>query len=138
MEDTMTRLLVSLLVPVIMLLLSHMDTMAQQQSGKVYWMSTAVVPLGRLQDYHAFAQKEYVPTQEKYGWRFVAGWQTIVGDIEEVISVAEFDDMNAYLKARVSLLGSPEWKALAPKFDAFIKGARTRLMTALPYYGISK
>ncbi len=129
----MKRLVAFLFVLIGLMLLFQTETLAQQPSGKVYWMSTIVVPLGKLQDYHAFAEKEQFPLQEKYGYRFVAGWQTIIGDIEEVIAVAEFDSMDAYLKARVSLLGSVEWKALAPKIDALSRSVRTRMMSALPY-----
>ena len=129
----MKTLNVLLLVLVILLLLSHSDIRAQQQTGKVYWMSTVVVPLGKLQDYHLFAEKELFPLQEKHGYHFVAGWQTIIGDIEEVIAVAEFDNMDSYLNARVSLLGSPEWKAMGAKLDGLTRGIRTRMLTALPY-----
>ncbi|MEX2116457.1 MAG: NIPSNAP family protein [Bacteroidota bacterium] len=107
--------------------------LAQQPTAKVYWMQILTVSLGKLPDYHTFAEKEMRPLQEKHGYQFVAGWQTIIGDIEEVILVAEFDNMDAYLKARMSLLASAEYKSLQPKVDALLKGIRTRMMTAVPY-----
>jgi len=130
----MKKLILALLVLGVFLLGNRSDSLAQQQSAKVYWMSTVVVPLGKLQEYHAFAEKELVPVQEKNGYHYVAGWQTIIGDIEEVIAVAEFDNMDAYFKARASLLGSVEWKSLGAKIDALSRGIRTRMLTAVPYF----
>ena len=124
---------VTLLVLVIFLFANHPDSLAQQQSAKVYWMATVVVPIGKLPEYHAFAEKELIPTQEKYGYRFIAGWQTTIGDIEEAVVVSEFESMDAYLKARVALLASAEWKAIGPKMDALSRGIRTRIMSAVPY-----
>lgn len=129
----MRTLSVSLLALAILLLMTHTDSLAQQESAKVYVMVTVTVPLGKLPEYHALAEKELIPLQEKYGYRFIAGWQTIIGDIEETIRVAEFDNMDAFLKARVGFLGSPEWKALGPKFDPLSRGIQTRMMSALPY-----
>ncbi|MER3523894.1 MAG: hypothetical protein C4326_07445 [Ignavibacteria bacterium] len=106
---------------------------AQPKAGKIYWMSTATVPLGKMRDYHTFAEKELVPAQEKAGYRFVAGWQTIVGDIEEVIVVAEFDNMDAYQKARSALMSSPEWRSVSASLDSYTRGVRSGLMIALPF-----
>jgi len=129
----MRTLSVSLLALAILLLMTHTDSPAQEQSAKVYVMITVTVPLGKLPEYHALAEKELIPLQEKHGWRFTAGWQTIIGDIEETIRVAEFDNMDAYQKARVSFFSSPEWKALSPKFDPLSRGIQTRMLSALPY-----
>lgn len=128
----MKKLTLTLLAVSMIAVFCQRDVVAQQQGGKVYWMSTVVVPLGKLQDYHAFAAKELIPQQEKHGYHFIAAWQTIIGDIEEVVVVAEFDNMEAYYKARVSLLGSPEWKAMGPKLDALTRGIHTRMLSAIP------
>lgn len=109
------------------------DGIAQQPSGKVYWMSTVTVPLGKMQDYLAFSAKELVPEQEKHGYRFVAGWQTIVGDIEEVVVVAEFENMDAYQKARAGLMASAEWKSMGAKLEGLSRGVHTRMMASLPF-----
>jgi len=78
-------------------------------------------------------EKELAPLTEKHGYKPVATWQTIVGDIEQVISVAEFENMAAYHKARRSLLGSEEWKTLSKKFDALTKSIKSRFLSATTY-----
>ncbi len=70
---------------------------------------------------------------EKHGYKQVVTWQTIVGDIEEVIFVAEFENMAAYHKARLSLLGSEEWKTVSKTFNELGRKIRTRFLSATPY-----
>jgi len=127
---TITRIIGILAV---MLLLNYNDGLTQQLGDKVYWMSTTVIPIGKLAEYHAFNEKEVLPLTEKHGYKRVAIWQTIVGDIEEVITVAEFENMAAYHKARRSLLGSEEWKNLSKKFGELTKNIKTRFLSATPY-----
>lgn len=106
---------------------------AQKLGDKVYWMAITEVPLGKLPEYHAWSEKELVPLMEKHGYYFVAGWQTIVGNFEEVISVSEFESMAAYHEARKSLLGSEEWKTVGNKFNTLTRSVRSSFLSALPY-----
>ena len=106
---------------------------AQQADEKVYWMVTTEVALNNISDFHAFNGKELAPLMEKHGYKSVAAWQTVVGDIEEVISISEFENMTAYQKARVSLLGSDAWKAASKKFGTMVKSTKTRFLSATPY-----
>jgi hypothetical protein len=87
-----------------------------------------------MKEYHAFMEKELMPVQEKHGYHYVGGYQTIIGDIEEVTAVAEFDNMDAYQKARASLMASPEWSALGQELDTLTKHLRTKFAIGLPYF----
>jgi heme-degrading monooxygenase HmoA len=118
---------------VLLLLFNTSDGLTQQLGDKVYWMSTTEVTLGNLPEYHAVYQKEMMPVMEKHGYMHVAVWQTIVGDIEQVIVVVEFENMAEYHKARRSLLGSEEWKALGKKFSGLSKSIKSRFLSAAPY-----
>ena len=117
----------------LLLLPVSQDIGAQQLGQKVYWMATTEVSIGQLSAFHAFTEKEMIPLQEKHGYHFIATWQTIVGDIEEVIMICEFESMAAYHEARVSLLTSEEWKVVGPKFSAMTRGIKTRFLSAAPY-----
>ena len=114
-------------------LLATSGFMPQQTSTKVYWMATIEVAVADLPAYHELTEREVFPLQERHGYHWVAAWQTIVGDIEEVIAVAEFESMDAYLRARQSLLASPEWAEASAKFGEMTRSVRTRLLTATPY-----
>jgi NIPSNAP len=129
----MTRLALVLVVSAALLAISKDSADAQQLESKVYWMATITVPIGKLTEYHTFAEKELMPLQAKHGYKFVAAWQTIVGDIEEVVVVAEFESMAVYHKARMGLLASSEWKATSARLDTFTRDQHTRFMSATPY-----
>lgn len=117
----------------ILILLSQSSGMAQELGEKVYWMSTVEVSISNLQSYYNFNTKELIPLMEESGYTPVASWQTIVGDIEEVIFVAEFENMEAYHNARKSLLSSVDWPNVSRKLDALIKSVHTRLLSAAPF-----
>lgn len=122
----------------VLLLLVPTNSITQQADEKVYWMVTVEVPLAKLAEYHAGTGQESAALLEKHGYHIIAGWQTIVGNIEEVIFVAEFEDMAAYHKARVSVLGSEEWKSLTEKYGVIARSNKTRFMSALPYIPVKK
>jgi len=129
----MKRIALFLSILALLLLPTHHDSSAQQPSQKVFWMALIEVQLGKIPEYHAFAEKELVPLQEKHGYHFVGAWQTIVGEIEEVVVIAEFENMAAYHQARISLLSSEEWKMVSPKMSELTKGIQTRFLSATPY-----
>jgi len=117
----------------ILMLLSFSSGMAQQLGEKVYWMSTVEVSISKLPSYYSFNAKELIPLMEEHGYVPVASWQTIVGNIEEVIFVAEFENMEAYHKARKSLLSSVDWSNVSRKLDSLIKSIHTRFLSAAPF-----
>ena len=117
----------------ILILLSQSSGMAQQLGEKVYWMSTVEVSMSKLQSYYSFNAKELMPLMEEHGYVPVASWQTIVGNIEEVIFVAEFENMEVYHKARKSLLSSVDWPNVSRKLDSLIKSIHTRFLSAAPF-----
>ena len=117
----------------ILIFLSQSSGMAQQLGDKVYWMSTVEVSMSKLQSYYTFNANELIPLMEEHGYTPVASWQTIVGDIEEVIFVAEFENMEAYHKARKSLLSSIDWADVSRKLDSLIKSVHTKLLSSAPF-----
>jgi hypothetical protein len=116
-----------------LLLIGINDSIAQQLGEKVYWMVTTEVPIGKLVSYHSFNQNELQPLMEEHGYMPVATWQTIIGDIEEIIFVAEFESMAAYHQARVSLLSSIDWENTSRKLDSLTKNIRSKFLSAAPY-----
>jgi len=122
--------LTTILLSVVLL---NQNTFAQENGSKIFWMSTIEIPLANLAEYHSFNSGKLAPLMEEHGYNEIATWQTIVGDIEEVIFVAEFENMSAYHKARKSLLGSDEWKTVGKKFGEITKSIKTRFLSAAPY-----
>ena len=122
-----------LVIAALLILFSANLLKAQNSEDKVFWMVTVDISLGKLDAYHSFNSRELLPLMIEHGYNPVVTWQTIVGDIEQVIFVAEFQNMDAYNKARQSLLGSADWQDLSKKFDSLTKGVTTRFLKAAPY-----
>jgi hypothetical protein len=129
----MKHVKLALIIVAFLVLLPGSNSVAQKLGEKVFWMSTVEVPLGNLTDYHALLQKEQLPAMEKYGYKFVGVWQTIVGNIENVIILAEFNDMNAYNAARRAFIGSDEWKVTSKKANELGTHVKTAFLNAAPY-----
>ena len=122
------------LLPILFgLLLLPSNAEPQQLGQRVYWMAVTEVSIGQLSEYHAFAEKEMNPLMEKHGYRIIATWQTIVGDIEEIVMVAEFESMTSYHEARVSLVTSEEWKKVSINFSEMTKSIKSRFLSGTTY-----
>ena len=67
----------------VVLLLVPTNGINQQADEKVYWMLINEVSIANLEKYHTLMQ-EVIPLQEKHGYHFIAGWQTIVGNVEHL------------------------------------------------------
>jgi len=129
----MKKLSLITIIFVLTLFLLPRDSVAQKSSDKVYWMITVEIALENLNKYHKLAATELMPMQEKYGYKFIGSWQTIVGNIQEVISIAEFENMDAYNKARQDFLGSDEWKVFIKENPGLLKSIKTRFLRAASY-----
>ena len=129
----MKHLAFTLTIVAMLVMLTGSNSLAQKAGEKVYWMATIEVKLSKLPAYHSVVEKEQMPAMEKYGYKFVGIWQTIVGDIENVIFISEFEDMNAYYTARRAYLGSDEWKAINAKTESMTTGIHTAFLNAAPY-----
>ena len=106
---------------------------AQTNPDKIYWQQTVTVPLGKLKDFHAFAAQEGVPFLKKHGYPIIIVWQTVVGDIEEVEMIAEFESMDAYNKARQAVFSSDQWPAISARLNELTQHISTDMLVATPY-----
>lgn len=129
----MKKVIFLLIITAILFTIDNNPVYSQQSGEKVFWMATVEVSLGKLEAYHSFNYSELIPLMEEHGYKPVAVWQTIIGNIEEVIFVAEFDNIAAYHKARISLLNSIEWQDVSRKFDSITKSISTKLLSATSY-----
>ncbi len=130
-----TRKLVAptLVALAVLLMLTQTGFATQQTSEKVFWMITAEVPADKLVEYHTLSASENMPLFAEHGYNWVVSWQTIIGEIEEVVAVAEFENIAAYHQARVSLMGSPEYAELMTRMGPLLRSVKTRLLSATPY-----
>jgi hypothetical protein len=118
---------------VVTLVLAQVGFAAKQPSDKVYWMTITEVPVANLQQFHDLSAEAIIPLFEEHGCRWVASWQTVIGDVEEVVNVVEFESIGAYHSAKVSLLADPEWEQLGNALRPLVKITEQRLLSATQY-----
>jgi hypothetical protein len=133
MKGTRKAFAPALAALVVALVLTQVGFAAKQSSDKVFWMTVSEVPVEKLERYHTLAAETIMPLFEDHGCRWVASWQTLVGDVEEVVNVAEFENIAAYHRAKVSLLASPEWKQLSGTLRPLVRSTEQRLLSATEY-----
>ncbi len=117
----------------VILVFTQVGFTAEPPSDKVYWMTISEVPVERLQRFHDLSAETIIPLFEDHGCRWVASWQTVIGDVEEVVNVVEFESIDAYHSAKVSLLASPEWKQLTSELRPLVKDGKQLLLSATQY-----
>jgi len=118
---------------VVTLMLTQVGAAAKPPSDKVYWMTISEVPVERLQQFHDLSAETIIPLFEDHGCRWVASWQTVIGDVEEVVNVVEFESIDAYHRAKVSLLAGPEWKQLGSELRPLVRSSKQLLLSATQY-----
>jgi hypothetical protein len=122
----------ALAAPVVALMLTQVGFAAHQPSEKVFWMTISEVPIEHLQEYHVLAET-IMPLFEDHGCQWVAHWQTVIGGVEEVVNVAEFENIDAYHRAKVSLLASPDWEYVESSLRPLVRSTEQRLLSATQY-----
>ena len=133
MKGTKKVLTSALAALVVALMLTQAGFAAKQPSDKVFWMTISEVPIESLEQFHTLSAETMMPLFEDHGCRWVASWQTVIGDVQEVVNVAEFETIGAYHRAKVSLLASPEWKQFSSTLRPLVRSTEQRLLSATQY-----
>jgi hypothetical protein len=133
MKPTRKYLVPVLAVPLAALVLTQMGFAASEADDKIFWMTISEVPIENLQEFHAVSADVVIPLLEDHGCRWVASWETVIGDVQEVVNVVEFESLDAYHEAKVSLLSSPDWEQLSDRFRPLVGRAKQRLLSATEY-----
>ena len=57
----------------------------------------------------------------------------MIGDVQKVVNVVEFESIDAYHSAKVSLLASPEWEQLESELRPLLKDSKQLLLSSTQY-----
>ena len=99
----------------------------------VYLIAYLKVISGKNKDFHDVLQNEYVPILvNKYGWKLVACWQTQIGDLDQVIDIWGFDDINQFWTDREAMFKDTEYKEARKKVRSLLKEEIIEFATPLP------
>ncbi len=99
----------------------------------VYLIAYLKVISGKNQEFHDVLQNEYIPTiVKKYGWKLVACWQTQIGDLDQVIDIWGFDDINQFWTDRQAMFKDAEYLAARKKVRSLLKEEIIEFASPLP------
>ena len=118
---------------VVLVVLAQVGFATKPPGDRIYWMTISEVPFERLQQFHDLSAKTIIPLFEDHGCRWVASWQTVIGDVQKVVNVVEFESIDAYHSAKVSLLASPEWEQLESELRPLLKDSKQLLLSSTQY-----
>jgi hypothetical protein len=92
-----------------------------------------VVKYGMLGEYEQSIAEKMLPAFEPHGWRLIASYQTIFGDINEVFHVWEAEDANAAVAALGTVAGDSAFHAAFADVRQYTESEHVSLVTKSPY-----
>jgi hypothetical protein len=93
--------------------------------------SLRVVP-GKMKDFMAVFEQEFLPVSNKCGRKLVAQWTTAIGTLDEVVNLWAYDDlihMHRFNEARAK---SSEFASASEHLRAHIAYEEVRLIVPTP------
>ena len=79
----------------------------------VYVHATLTVKYGQLERFSE-AMAKAVPIMADHGWKLIAGYQTIIGELTEVIDIWEVADANAVGEGMAAGASDPRFAEVGP------------------------
>jgi len=99
----------------------------------VYLIAYLKVTSGKNKDFHDVLKNEYLPILvNKYGWNLVACWQTQIGDLDQVIDIWGFEDMNQFWTNRQAMFEDEEYVSARKKVRSLLKEEIIEFASPLP------
>jgi hypothetical protein len=99
----------------------------------VYLVAYLKAHPGKNKALHEILQNEYLPMLvNKYGWKLIAAWQTQIGDLDQVIDIWGFDDLNQFWTTRQAMLSDTEYTEVRSRVRALLKGEVIEFASPLP------
>ncbi|MFB9324482.1 NIPSNAP family protein [Paenibacillus aurantiacus] len=74
----------------------------------VYEMRTYTVKVGKLNEYIKHFEEVGLPIISKYA-KLIGYWYTDIGELNQVIHIWEYEDLNQRAARRKALYSDPEW-----------------------------
>lgn len=100
-------------------------------TGNVYELRTYRTQPGRAGEWLEHF-KQIMPTREKYS-KIVGLWQTEVSQLNEVVHLWAYPDLNARIATRAKVVQDPEWQKFLGAATALLVGMRSIVLNPAPF-----
>ena len=97
-----------------------------------YCVARLVLNYGKIPEWTA-AMQRLLPIMEEQGWKLVASYQTIIGNLHEAYDIWELPSADAVATGLVGAAGHPSFTTLAPDLAASIQSETLSIVAKTPF-----
>jgi hypothetical protein len=97
-----------------------------------YCLARIVIRYGKIAEF-IDAMQRLVPIMEEQGWKLVASYQTVIGNIHEALDIWELPDANAVGVGLAGAAGHPRFGDLLPDLAAAIESEELTIVAKTPF-----
>src|SRR4051812_44773981 len=97
-----------------------------------YCVARIVVRYGKMAEF-VDAMQRLVPVMEDRGWKLLASYQTIIGNIHEAHDIWELPDADAVGAGLAAAAEDPRFQALVPELAAAIESETLSIVAKTPF-----
>ena len=97
-----------------------------------YCVARIVIRYGKIAEFFD-AMTRLVPIMEDNGWRLLASYQTIIGNIHEAYDIWELPNADAVGAGLAAAAGDPRFAELAPDLAAAVESETLSIVTKTPF-----
>ncbi len=99
----------------------------------VYEMRTYKTQIGKVEEFLALFEAVALPILSKYS-KLVGFWYTEIGELNEVVHMWAYQDLNHRRDARAALFADPEWQTkFLPKARPLLFSMATKVLMPAPF-----
>lgn len=96
----------------------------------IYEMRTYTVKVGKLPEYLKHFEETGIPIISKYS-KLIGYWYTEIGELNQIIHIWEYPDLNSRAERRKALYNDPQWiEKFIPVALPLLEKQETRIMYA--------
>jgi len=97
-----------------------------------YCVARLVLRYGKIAEWSA-AMEKLLPIMDGQGWKLVASYQTIIGNLHEAYDIWELPSADAVASGLVGAAGHPSFATIAPELAASIESETLSIVAKTPF-----
>jgi NIPSNAP protein len=97
-----------------------------------YCVARIKLHYGKIPDF-VEAMERLVPIMEEQGWKLLASYQTVIGDLHEAYDIWELPDANAVGAGLVAAAADSRFPELAPQLAGAIETEQLSIVAKTPF-----
>ena len=89
---------------------------------------------GKWREYFALYEAEGLPIQRRILGRLVGYYHTDIGELNQIVHLWAYEDLNERAERRARLLGDPDFKAYVAKMLPLLQSQNSRILLPAPFF----